>query len=53
MPVCKEVRPLPQDQGGGHMVACHLYGGEETAPSSAPSGVPAEQTAAPLARPTA
>ena len=25
MPVCKEVRPLPQIEGEEHMVACHLY----------------------------
>jgi peptide/nickel transport system ATP-binding protein len=25
MPICREVRPVPQDQGEDHMVACHLY----------------------------
>ncbi len=27
MPVCMEKDPLFVDQGGGHMVACHLYAG--------------------------
>ena len=27
MPICKKVRPKLVDTGGGHLVACHLYGG--------------------------
>ena len=27
MPVCRERAPEKTDAGGGHMVACHLYGG--------------------------
>ncbi|MGP8077964.1 MAG: ABC transporter ATP-binding protein [Thermoplasmata archaeon] len=34
MPVCKEVRPIPQMEGEDHMVACHLY---TTPPSTTPS----------------
>jgi oligopeptide/dipeptide ABC transporter ATP-binding protein len=35
MPVCKEVRPLPQIEGESHMVACHLYSEGATAPPPA------------------
>ncbi|MGB6501443.1 MAG: ABC transporter ATP-binding protein [Thermoplasmata archaeon] len=45
MPICKEVRPLPQMEGEDHMVACHLYGetGAPTTPgvtAPAPGPVP-------------
>jgi oligopeptide/dipeptide ABC transporter ATP-binding protein len=41
MPICKEVRPLPQLEGEDHMVACHLY--------TAPAATPPETAPAPSA----
>jgi peptide/nickel transport system ATP-binding protein len=41
MPVCKEVRPLPQFEGEDHMVACHLYTAPPAAEAPAATGTPA------------
>jgi len=50
MPVCKEVRPLPQIEGEDHMVACHLYSAptaapEAPAPETPPTAAPRRATA--------
>ncbi len=44
MPVCREVRPVPQLQGEDHMVACHLYS-EPLDISATPETLEAEPSA--------
>ncbi len=47
MPICREVRPIPLEQGEDHMVACHLYNepleatAEATAVPVEPAPIPA------------
>jgi len=47
MPVCKEVRPIPQMEGEEHMVACHLYSAPAEPPAATPTSAPAGAPAAP------